>query len=341
MKAWLSFAMVSCVAITAHAGMEEGVENRPCLDYWAVGTSKGCAPPEKKKKPEVAQPPSPTVPPPAVAANTPPSDTLDNKVDEFLKNHGKPPREFVAFYLDPTPEHAVQWVAKYNELLQRGQDIALAWTQAETLYNNAIQAGTPAKALNPSPFPVVPDFGIPVPGFNTPAFPQLMGNGKGAPVVKADLTANLTPDMANPYAEFLQPPDKEGLVKPVTQDVPALSKPLEVSYYFSAVCPYCKKFEPGFSEVVRELGSNIRLTCVDVTPAMGESKPSPENVHDLPCVWREAKDGELAQVGVKQTPSLVVDKGVNQPLELIAGYVDPAQVEAYLVNVMKSLKQDK
>ncbi|MFZ2587288.1 MAG: hypothetical protein WAZ18_04120 [Alphaproteobacteria bacterium] len=323
------------MAGTAHAAYEDAVQERPCLDYWAVGNTKGCAKPENKKKPPpVASTPSPTAPPP-VAASTPPSNTLDGKIDKFLADHGKPPREFVAFYLDPTPEHAVQWVAKYNELLQRGQDIAVAWTQAETLYNNAIKQGTPATALNPNPFPVVPDFGIPVPGFNTPAFTQLISSTK--PIVPAQLTG--VPDTPLGYMAPLPPPPEgeEGLLKPtLPTDAPYTGKLLEVSYYFSAVCPYCKKFEPDFAEVIRQMGNGLSVTCVDVTPESAGIPPNPSNVHNLPCTWREPEGDELTRLGVKQTPSLVINKGSNQPLELISGYVEPSKLISYFKNILQS-----
>lgn len=329
MKRFLAFSLL-VVSPSAHALYEEGVESRPCLDYWAVGNSKGCSKPETKTKPpKVAQqPPSPTAPPPQSA------NTLDAKIDKFLADHGKPPREFVAFYLDPTPEHAVQWVAKYNELLQRGQDIAVAWTQAETLYNNAVQQGVSASTLNPNPFPVVPDFGIPVPGFNTPAFTQMIS--ATVPVVKADLSGNA---FVQQTTGVLPPPDLaagDGLMKPEFPSSEAYTgKPLDVSYYFSAVCPYCKKFEPGFADVVRQMGNKIALTCVDVTPETGGHTRNPGNVNNLPCVWRAGTSEELIKLGVKQTPSLVINKGADKPLELIAGFVEPSQILNYFRGLLK------
>ena len=323
------------LASTSHAAYEEAVESRPCLDYWSVGNSKGCEKPkDKKKKPPQPTPPSPTVPPVQAAPNTPPSSTLDVKIDKFLADHGKPPREFVAFYLDPTPEHAVQWVAKYNELLQRGQDIAVAWTQAETLYNDAVKAGVSPTALNPTAYPVVPDFGIPVPGFNTPAFTQLISST--IPVVQADLTGSA---FVQQTTGVLPPPgmtEEEGLLKPQTPaTVPYSGKPLEVSYYFSAVCPYCQKFEPDFRDVLRDMGDKVNLTCVDVTPETGGHSRTPENVNNLPCIWRAATPDELTRLGVKQTPSLIIDKGESKPLELISGYVEPGQLLSYFMNMLR------
>lgn len=310
---------------------DKALETRPCLDYWAVGQSGKCAEPKPEPKPEPVQPPPPPSP---TAVQAPPpapvSPTLDKKIDEFIANHGKPPREFVAFYLDPTPENAVAWVAKYNEMLQRGQDIALAWTQAETLYSNAISQGVSPAALNPNAFAPVPDYGVPVPGFNTPAFTQLVSGSNVAanPVVPAQINQPLPP-AAQP--QTVNTPS--GLIKPVDPVNQSFTgKPIEVSYYFSAVCPYCKKFEPGFAQVISQVKDRVKLTCVDVTPEVGAYLKTPDNIGArLPCTWRPATAEELTRLGVRQTPSLVVNRGDDKPLELVSGYVEPEMLKNYFV----------
>lgn len=308
---------------------DKAVESRPCLDYWAVGEAGKCAEPKPEPKPEPQPlPPSPTVvqaPPPTTV-----STTQDKKIDEFIANHGKPPREFVAFYLDPTPENAVAWVAKYNELLQRGQDITIAWAQAETLYKNALNQGVAPGVLNPTAYAPVPDYGIPVPGFNTPPYMQLIsGSAVANPIVPAALTQ--TPPQAT-LPQTVETPT--GLIKPVSTAVTQIGtgKPLEVSYYFSAICPYCKKFEPGFATLMEELKGRVSLTCVDVTPEMSGHIKSPENISNrLPCTWRPASDEELSRLNIRQTPSLVVNRGDDKPLELVSGYVEPGMLKNYLL----------
>ena len=366
----VSVAVLLALALVGHVAAQDddapssdpydqAVKDRPCLNYWQVGDAKGCAPAAKKKKvppPQAAKPPSPTV----VAA--PPSDPsktdLDKKVDDFIANHGKPPREFVQFYLDPTPQHAIEWVAKYNELLQRGQDIAVAWTQAETLYNNALQQGVSASALNPTAFAPVPDYGIPVPGFNTPAFTQLGVSGSLPAVVPAQLAGQPThgsllgsgqaqgspavPGGINPL--LLQPTLPDQLATPpapaaatgLLTPAPAVTggKTVEVSYYFSAICPYCKRFEPGFAQLMadQDVSSKVKLTCVDVTPEMSGNTRNPSNIANrLPCTWRPATDEELSRLGIKQTPSIIVNRGADKSLELVSGYVEPATLKSYFL----------
>ncbi len=328
-----SLCLVVAVSLLAPAVLwaapDKGTGNRPCLDYWAVGEAGKCAEkkPEPKPEPEAVKPPSPTM----VAAPQPPkpvSPTLDQKIDEFIAGHGKPPREFVAFYLDPTPENAVAWVAKYNELLQRGQDIAVAWTQAETLYNNALSTGVSASALNPTAFAPVPDYGIPVPGFTVPNFTQLVSGSMPNPIVPASL-----PQRPPPAAMPQTVQTASGLIKPVEATAQRFNgKPLEVSYYFSAICPYCKRFEPGFAEVINQLKDRVRVTCVDVTPSMSGHVKSPDNISSrLSCLWRPATDEELTRLGIRQTPSLLVNKGDDKPLELVSGYVEPDQLKNYFL----------
>ncbi|MCP5405677.1 MAG: thioredoxin family protein [Pseudomonadaceae bacterium] len=328
----------------AHAAYDEAVEDRPCLDYWAVGNSKECQSPAKPKKPSKPPPvvPSPTTPPPQ-AATTSPSPTLDEKIDKFIETHGKPPREFVAFYLEPTPENAVKWVAKYNEILQRGQDLAIAWTQAEKLYDNEVKSGTPASVLNPTAYPIVPDYGIPLPGINTPAYPQMATQQR--PVVPAPLGAAAA--IRSESSNWLNAPATAtagvatGLLKPeVDLKADFTGKPLQVSYYFSSICPYCKKFTPDLATVVEELGERLQVTCVDVTPEVGEAHRTPNNLDGvLSCLWRPATDEEIAKLNIRQTPTLIINKGDDQQLEKISGYVDPAKLRTYFLGVLANRKE--
>lgn len=332
--------LAGCVAVApVWAAYDDAVEDRPCLDYWAVGNTKGCqkAPPTKKPQSPSPTQPSPTVPPPQPAAETPSSSVLDKKINDFIANHGKPPREFVEFYLDPTPENAMKWVAKYNELLQRSNDIAVAWTQAEKLYEDAVKAGTPESVLNPTAFPPVPDFGVPLPGINMPAFTQLLS--ATVPVVPAAMPGLPAPAVRSGVGANILPPDVavtgNGLLKPEVDLKAVKGKPLEVSYYFSSICPYCKKFEPGFGEVVREFGHNVRLTCVDVTPEIGGATRDPQNLEGaLPCTWRAVTEEEIARLNIKQTPSLIINKGDDKALEMVSGYVEPGKLRTYFINLL-------
>ncbi len=102
----------------ADAADSYGGKYTPCVTYSTVGESR-CAPPAQA----AVKPPPAAAPVPKVAAPDP--------VQQFLDNHGKPPREFAEFYVNPTPENAQRWVAAFRAQQQKADALAAAWGQAE------------------------------------------------------------------------------------------------------------------------------------------------------------------------------------------------------------------
>lgn len=92
---------------------------------------------------------------------------------------------------------------------------------------------------------------------------------------------------------------------------------IRLSYYFSAQCPYCRQFEPSIARLAKE-NPRVRVTCIDMTP----SGQVATNAGDIDCEWRPLMPGEMDAYGVKTTPTLVIDRGGNSPLERLAGLVE-------------------
>lgn len=353
----LAFLAGLAGASPALAVSEEAKAVQPCLNYWQKGDSSVCAtqPEQPTRKPTLAA--SPTVPSPtAVAAAPDPSSSLDGRIDKFLADYGKPPREFVAFYLEPTPENAVKWVETYQQLLDRPQQLAYVWTQAETLYAQAQRTkqgqGVPPSqpTFNASPLTPVQDFGIPVPGFSSPipGAAQAMG-GLGAQQVIPAAIGPMGGGLPDPYLTASTAAASlgggavqsgggtlSGLPGPgAITPSPARQGPLELTYYYSAICSYCAKFTPELNQVLEKLGDKTRLTCVDITPYTGPDRPVAQesNIKDkLPCAdWRTAQVGEEDQLGIRQTPTLLVRRSAGSPYERVSGYVEGPRLEEYLL----------
>lgn len=311
---------------------------QPCLDYWQVGVAGKCQPPAPKNKPApaaAAVPPTPTVvaaPPPAPVSDS--KSKLDADIDKFQEQYGKPPREFVAFYLNPTPENATKWVHTYQEILTRNTQLAIAWTQAETLYQNAVDHGTPASKFASSTLPPVPDYGVAVPGFtDNPSFYP----GRTPPTAQIAQAGiqGFGGQAAMPQMAALTNPTSiaAGLVT-MPKNTDTKSDTIELRYYFSAECPYCQKFEPDFAGLLKEMGRKLSTTCIDVTPYSGPGTgPNQSHVADrLDCAWRTLEPGEDDQFGVRQTPTLIIRRTPNGPFERINGYVAAASLKSYLEN---------
>jgi hypothetical protein len=306
---------------------------QPCLDYWQVGMAGKCAPPKKAVKKAAVSAPSPTI---AVAAPpapvSPTKSKQDEDIDKFQEQYGKPPREFVAFYLNPTAENATKWVHTYQNMLDRNTQLAIAWTQAESLYQNALGKGVPASKFASTTLPAVPDYGVAVPGFtDNPAF-YPGRTPPGTQVLQAgvqSLGGGSLPQrsaLTNPAAIA------QGLVvdpQPATQN-----GTIEVRYYFSAECPYCQKFQPDFAGLLKESGTKLSTTCVDVTPYSGPGT-GPDQSHvagKLDCAWRALAPGEEDQFGIKETPTILIRRTANGPFERVNGYVPIDTLKQYLFN---------
>ncbi len=102
---------------------------KTCVDYFALGGSR-C---QGRGTATVV---TPTLPP-VIAA-----DPQQDPVQEFLDNHGKPPREFAEFYVNPTPQNALRWVSAFQAQKARADALAVAWREAEQAMAPAATAPT-------------------------------------------------------------------------------------------------------------------------------------------------------------------------------------------------------
>ena len=341
MNKYLTMTMLLAAAVFA-VPLGVPVAYAGCLSYWKVGMS-GCDGSQKEEEgvdivATVPETPSNTQPQPEKKPQQQAQQpTLDTRIDEFLENHGKPPREFVAFHLEPSLENAVKWIHKYNETISRSRQLAAMWTQAQQLYDNSVKTGQPIpgmEQLQGIELPPVQDLGVPLPA-NLQAL--LNPNAQGRPG-------------ANPGNPFAQAPSNPFITIPgQTPGVPSLSglqdgpigsltppsaisgeEPIRISYYFSAQCPFCKKFEPGLQNLIKQLGPKVQVTCVDMTPA-GQDV---QNIHGkVDCQWRPLMAGEKDAYKVEATPTLIINRGGGRPMERIAGYVDELTLKDYFTKI--------
>ena len=313
-----------------------------CLDYWAVGPS-GCSgkepeKTEKKKKTkkapteeeEVAEDPDEEE---EVAEEEQTEEEkkeakLQKDIEQFYNRHGKPPEEFVRFYMDPSPQNALAWVKKYNESIQRSRQLAAAWTQAQQIYNNFDEQGLelPPELLpeyartHDEDLPPVQDLGLELPPGMEDVFGAKPQTNTPAP---AGDTSSAIGGLAG--SDRLQVMGENRSIGGAP--VEASEDLIKISYYFSAKCPYCKKFEPGFSRVIKDMKGKLEVTCVDMTPG-GQAA---ENVHEgIQCQWRPLLPGEKNAMGVEATPTIIVDRGPEKPLERLSGYVDEGKLRDYI-----------
>ena len=289
-------------------------------------------------------------------------EELQKKIDKFYSRYNKPPEEFVRFQLDPTVENALAWAQKYNEMISQGDKLAKAWDLAQQLYTNYIAKGV---AVPDAVLKENADKLADLPGLHLPTAPLVPGGPpKGAapdaPAADAgvvdsaiglpmDPSRNLKVDASgrisgtpallykdeNPApaasaaapSTYTPPPAYTAPAPAAANQYAATGQPLHISYYFSAECPFCKKFMPGFKTVLAELGDRARVTCVDMTP----SGQKAENITGtLNCDWRPLMPGEKDAYGISATPTLIVDRGQGGALERLSGYVDEEKLRNYL-----------
>ncbi|MFT7432803.1 MAG: thiol-disulfide isomerase/thioredoxin [Alphaproteobacteria bacterium] len=314
-----------------------------CLSYTSLGDSScqaGVSVTTIDESTMLAEPEVGEVAPVAqktAVAPEPQAPTLDDRIDEYMESYNKPPREFVAFNLDPTLENALKWAKKYREMMERNQKLTAAWGQAQTILSDMESKGQKVEGFQP--MPEIPDYGAALPkGFGGLAgtlpsqrndYSGISVNSnatQGAPTLgfgQGDLLANtpstsgagdvITKSSGNLFGESLTA-SREG--------------PIEISYYFSAECPYCKKFEEGFKGLIKEFGSDLAVICVDMTP----SSRTKANIHGkLDCSWRAAVPGEATAFGVQSTPTLLVNRGTGKGLEKIEGVVDMSKLKSFLL----------
>ena len=346
----LTFFILGLAISQSAVAQHKNEQDVPCVQYYVVGLSE-CDPQEEISPTIAIKQPSPTI---VVASPKAEISPLDQKIDEFIENYGKPPREFVAFHLEPTLENALTWVRTYNTLLQRNLDITDAWTQAENIYLDNVKQGIDITANLPafaegSGLPPVPDFGSPIDRFK-PAVAELeflkksektnQNRSIGA-FAEINLTQNLNPlaltqaevsnQLSPPFNPLIgletpQIPTLQGNVNTL-QAQPNISGKIEIDYFFSAQCPYCAKFEPEFQQFISEYKDKISVTCVDVS---SHTRQATNILGKVDCTWRPAQPGEAKELGLKATPSLIIRRGAGQPLERVSGYVPIERVRAHL-----------
>ncbi len=268
-------------------------QEKECIDFYAVGESK--CDPAPKAQPEASGAPQLIVP----AAEK----TEQQKVDEYLENYGKPPREFVEFYMNPTPENAKKWVKAYQGALQKSQSLSQMWEDAERLYGQ--QGAAPALRRPTVTVPATTS----QPGASTSSQPAL------------------------PSAQLSQQ-GNFGAFNGVAPVVPAngvlpQDRGLKLTYYFSQTCPFCARMTPELSILTSKYSGKLEFTCVDVTPFSGAAAPNPAYLRDkLACQWRLPEGDELQREGVTQTPTLLVQPG-GKPQVKLSGYMSQEQLQPY------------
>lgn len=279
-----------------------------CINYFTVGETS-CRPIASTPVAAAAISPSaPTLlPPPSQEQQA----QQENRVDEYLKDYGKPPREFVEFYLNPTKENALKWVATYQQMLQRSKALSQAWEQADEIYKN-----TPQLDISTSVTGLPPVKALVSPSATS-----------GAPALNVAPQVPVTPSPAGlpNLGAFGQAAVNTGAM-----EIGEQSEPTDVVYYFSATCPYCARTTPELAEFNKNNPGKLKLTCVDVTPLGATYRPQPSNIEDkLQCQWRLPTPDELATRNVQETPTMYVTRPHAQSVRL-SGYVPPSQLSQFL-----------
>lgn len=281
-----------------------------CVNYYSRGdVSCATAPSATQLMPTQQTDVAPRLLDPPAPAQT----HMDAEVDKYLENYGKPPREFVEFYLNPTQENAMKWVATYQQMLKRGQALSQSWNQADELYR---QSGADI-STSISQLP-------PVPGVALPATFPVIAAPNGVPQVSGPVNsppATPLPPSIGAFANTSVGPSSE---------IGGIPTPVNLNYYFSATCPYCEKMTPQLNEIQKQMQSELKLTCIDVTPFGKTVRADPANIASkLSCQWRMPEEGEVEKMGVQQTPTLFIQRGDAAPVRL-SGYVPLEQLRAYI-----------
>lgn len=239
-----------------------------CMDYNTVGNGL-CRPedpvPEGPKRADAPKP---------------------DPVQEFLDNHGKPPREFAEFYANPTPENAQKWNQAFRAQQMRAMEISKAWKaaiEADAATTQPPQAAVP---------PVVQSVGVKQP------VAKIVSNGALQPMPK---TTRL--------GAFATGAEDRG----------------SLTYYFSVSDPNSAKMSATLGAVYSGGKSKYKFTCVDLTPLSDKFQASPMNRGGLPCDWRMPRAGEVESLKIQQTPVLVVQRP-NTPQQQIVGNIDQQQL---------------
>lgn len=312
---------------------------RACIDYWAVGPT-GC---DGQRAPE----PQPVLPLPTPMQKPMPVAKPADPVEQFYQTYDKPPRAFVEFQLNPTPANAVAWVKEYQGIISKSSETAEAWREAEAAFTQYQQTGSLPENFNQALTDEerqqvigIMQGGAPKPfnfAENAPpsTLPQTFQNAvRGVPNTPAQAQAPKQDALAalNRGSRTTPTPSAESAKLSMAtlnkgEDV-SNSDVIKVNYYFSAVCPFCRRFEPEFANVQKQFNAKrMEVTCVDMTP--GERVPANKQ-GNIDCRWRPLGPGEKDANKIRATPSLLIDFGPTKSLELVEGYVEGSQLLTYL-----------
>ena len=304
-----------------------------CISYTSEGIS-GCMDnnpyieedePKTTPLPQVLQQPE-TVTQPA-QPQQPMKTEMDLKVEEFYNTYDKPPREFAEWTVDPTVENALRWARKYDEMMTRNKKMAEAWSAVQRIYKQTKEQGGDLPELS-KPLPPIPEY----PGLTPPP-----GSRPSGVAQKPDNPYSRTSDAISFARENIA---SNGSLTPISAfsnggagNITAQG-PIEISYYFSNVCPFCKKFEPELRVAMSRFSSaEVELTCVDTSP----KEQKEENIKGIiDCKWRPLLPGELEAFGVKSTPTLLISTDPNKPLVKREGVLVATELEMLLKNLAKS-----
>ena len=295
-----------------------------CIDYWTVGPSN-CEP-----TPPPSPPPAPALPAPVAAP--PVADPLEQRIQEFYQTYDKPPRAFVEFTLNPTPANALKWVKEYEAILNRTNTSAEAWTTAQRWYEDYQRTGRlPADASAAlsreeqaqlqrilAASPAGPALAAPL--VQSRPTPELRPSRTTTPPAPPTITAGASSrgaDQLNRGSRRVSAAAPEALPP---------QRPL-INYYFSAQCQFCKRFGPELATVLEAWPDRFDVSCVDMTPGEKTAANKPEYLN---CAYRPLNPGEAQLLGVRVTPTLLIDARDGRAPDLIPGYQPQAQLQAYL-----------
>ncbi|MEC9292006.1 MAG: hypothetical protein VX730_06345 [Pseudomonadota bacterium] len=304
----------TCISYTA-----EGISG--CMDNDAYAEEEEVV--EATPLPQVPQQQQQVMQP---ALTQPMKTEMDLKVEEFYNTYDKPPREFAEWTVNPTVENALRWARKYDEMMTRNQKMAEAWQAAQKIYKQTKDQGGELPELS-KPLPPIPEYPglMPPPGSKPPSMAQ-----------KKENPYNRTSDAISFARENVS---ASGSLTPIDayggkSNTAAPQGPIEVSYYFSNVCPFCKKFEPELRLAMDRISSSdVKLTCVDTSP----KEQKRENIAGIiDCDWRPLLPGELEAFGVRSTPTLLISTGPKAPLIKREGVLVATEIEMLLKNLAKS-----
>ncbi len=251
---------------------------------------------------------------------------MDLKVEEFYNTYDKPPREFAEWTVNPTVENALRWARKYDEMMTRNKKMAEAWNAAQKIYKQTKEQGGDLPELS-KPLPPIPEY----PGLMPPP---------GSRPDRQQQAANPYSRTSDAISFAREKVSSSGSLTPIgaydgeSQRAAAPQGPIEVSYYFSNVCPFCKKFEPELRLAMERFSSSeVKLTCVDTSP----KEQKRENIEGIvDCDWRALLPGELEAFGVRSTPTLLISTDPTKPLVKREGVLAATELEMLLKNLAKS-----